>query len=135
MTNQEKKQYLSQYIRIKEEHSNQLERYRELRSTFENVKAQVLDDMPKGRRETFDKTGELLARLEELESKNEELFDTYIIIERSVMAIQTPVLRELMRLRYLQGNKWDDVATGIRYEWRHTINLHGVALNEIKIKK
>jgi hypothetical protein len=44
----------------------------------------------------------------------------------------TPVERELMRLRYIDGAEWLDVAETIHYEWSQTHRIHARALAKIK---
>ena len=134
MTNQEKKHFLSQYLKIREEYQRQLDRYRELRSTFDSVKAQIIDDMPKGSKETYDKTGENLARIEELEVKNTALIKQYMAIEEAINSLDDTVLRQLMRLRYIDGNTFESIAVALEFSFRHVLRLHGKALTKIVIK-
>ena len=133
MTNQQKKHHLGQYLKIREEYQRQLDRYRELRETFDSVKAQIIDDMPKGSRETFDRTGESLARIDELEMKNTALYKQYVEIEKSINSLDDTVLRQLMRLRYIDGRTFEAISCELHFSFRHTLRLHGKALTNIVI--
>jgi archaellum component FlaC len=133
MTNQQKKHYLGQYIKIKDEHRRQLDRHRELRESFDNVKAQVLNDMPKGSIITFDKTGESLARIDELEAQNKALYKEYMEIEKSINSLNDTVLRQLMRLRYMDNLTFEAISCELHFSFRHTLRLHGKALTNVVI--
>ena len=133
MTNQMKKHLLSQYLVIKGEYQRQFDRYQELRQTFDSLKAQLLDDMPKGSKETYDKTGENLARIEELEAKNTLLFKQYMAIEKAIDKLGDEKLKTLMRLRYIDGKCWEEIALTMNYGYRNVTKLHGKALTLIKI--
>ena len=60
------------------------------------------------------------------------------MLERSLLEILVllvaldPTERTLMRLRYIDGAEWIDVAEGIHYEWTQTHRIHARALNKIK---
>jgi len=133
MTNQMKKHLLSQYLVVKDEYRRQFERYQELRQTFDSLKAQVLDDMPKGDRETHDKVGDRLARIEELEAKNTLLFKQYMAVEQAIDGLGDEKLKKLMRLRYIDGKCWEEIALTMNYGYRNVTKLHGKALTLIKI--
>ena len=60
-----------------------------------------------------------------------ELIEGQIRIEKVIEALD-PTERTLMRLRYLDGAEWIEVAEGIHYEWTQTHRIHARALNKIK---
>lgn len=39
--------------------------------------------------------------------------------------------RKVMRLRYFEGMKWEDICTAINYSWRQTHNYHSRALDKL----
>ena len=43
-----------------------------------------------------------------------------------------PVERRLMRLRYIEGLEWHQVANAIHYSWQQTHRIHAGALIKIK---
>ena len=63
--------------------------------------------------------------------KLEELVDGQIRIEKAIESL-TPTERELIRLRYIDGAEWIDVAETINYEWAQTHRVHARALAKIK---
>ena len=64
-------------------------------------------------------------------AKLQELVDCQIRIEQAIESL-TPTERELMRLRYIDGAEWMDVAETIHYEWTQTHRIHAKALAKIK---
>ena len=60
-----------------------------------------------------------------------DLVNTQLRIEHALEVLD-PTERELMRLRYLDGAEWVDVAETIHYEWTQTHRIHARALEKIK---
>lgn len=65
------------------------------------------------------------------QKKLQELVDMQIKIECLIEALN-PTERELMRLRYIDGKDWIEVAATIHYEWTQTHRIHSRALAKIK---
>ena len=63
--------------------------------------------------------------------KLKALLDLQLRIEKAIESL-SPTERELMRLRYIDGEEWVDVAETIHYEWTQTHRIHARALNKIK---
>lgn len=59
------------------------------------------------------------------------LVDLQIRIEQAIESL-TSMERELMRLRYIDGADWTEVAAEIHYEWTQTHRIHARALGKIK---
>ncbi len=60
-----------------------------------------------------------------------DLIEGQLKIEKAIEGL-TPTERELMRLRYIDGEDWLEVAASIHYEWTQTHRIHARALNKIK---
>ena len=60
-----------------------------------------------------------------------ELVDLQVRIERAIESL-TSTERELLRLRYIDGADWTEVAATIHYEWTQTHRIHARALEKIK---
>ena len=54
-----------------------------------------------------------------------------IKIEKVIETLE-PTERTLMRLRYIDGAEWIEVAEAIHYEWTQTHRIHAKALAKIK---
>ena len=65
------------------------------------------------------------------QAKLEELIAGQLKIEKAIESLN-PTERELMRLRYIDGADWTEVAATINYEWAQTHRVHARALNKIK---
>ena len=52
-------------------------------------------------------------------------------IEQAIESL-TSTERELLRLRYIDGADWTEVAATIHYEWTQTRRIHAKALAKIK---
>ena len=64
-------------------------------------------------------------------NKLEDLIRGQQKIEQVIESLDSPE-RELMRLRYIDGMDWTEVAATINYEWAQTHRVHARALNKIK---
>lgn len=60
-----------------------------------------------------------------------DLIDGQLKIEKAIESLN-PTERELMRLRYIDGADWTEVAATINYEWAQTHRVHSRALAKIK---
>ena len=63
--------------------------------------------------------------------KLQSLVDLQLRIE-SAIEFLTSTERQLMRLRYIDGADWTEVAATINYEWAQTHRVHARALAKIK---
>lgn len=59
------------------------------------------------------------------------LIEGQLKIEKAIEDLN-PTERELIRLRYIDGADWNDVAETIHYEWAQTHRVHARALAKIK---
>jgi len=61
----------------------------------------------------------------------EALEEQALGIETAIQAIDDPVLRELLRLRYFDGLGWDKLGSEIGYVSRQCLRLHKAALDRL----
>ena len=64
-------------------------------------------------------------------AKLAELAAEQLAIEQAIEPLDT-VYRMLLRYRYIDGLKWDDVCDKMNYSWRQTHYLHGRALQQLR---
>ena len=64
-------------------------------------------------------------------TKLDSLIEGQLRIERAIESLD-PTERELMRLRYIDGEEWLDICAIIHYEWTQTHRIHSRALDKIK---
>ena len=60
-----------------------------------------------------------------------DLIECQLKIEKVIENLE-PTERTLMRMRYLDGAEWLEVAETIHYEWTQTHRIHARALAKIK---
>ena len=63
--------------------------------------------------------------------KLQALLECQLKIEKAIESLNSTE-RELMRLRYIDGAEWLDVAETIHYEWTQTHRIHARALAKIR---
>lgn len=94
------------------------------------LSAVALTGMPKGSG-TADDTGRLAARLADLAyliaAKLEEAIAVRLQIERAIEGLDGQE-RVLMRLRYIEGKTWEEIAVAMHYAWAQVHRIHARAL-------
>lgn len=65
------------------------------------------------------------------QEKLANLIESQLEIEKAIESLNSTE-RELMRLRYIDGADWTEVAATIHYEWTQTHRIHARALAKIK---
>mgnify|MGYP004662501727 FL=1 len=95
------------------------------------------DGLPHGSR-VSNPTADIAARAAsiaaELSQKLNECIDLRLQIEQAVNALNEPRERELMRRRYIEGQRWEQVAYEMNYTLRHVTRLHGRILQRMRVK-
>ena len=64
-------------------------------------------------------------------NKLADLIEGQIKIENAIESLD-PTERELLRLRYIDGADWTEVAATIHYEWTQTHRIHARALKKLQ---
>lgn len=129
------KEQLKAYIEIKRELADLQRRREELETALYSPRAQVLDGMPHSgpgvsyvREERMESKAEVLAMYK---AKEAELQDALLDIEFAI-AMLDPRERQLVRLHYIDGLKWEQVCLEMDYSWRQVHRIHSSALNKLK---
>jgi RNA polymerase sigma factor (sigma-70 family) len=130
------KEKLRSYRAIRKERDLLNEKIKELEVELYDPRAQRIDGMPRSgsnndstRREAqIDRKDELLALYRE---KERELTRAILEIEEIIDLLQ-PRERTLLRLYYIDGLTWEQVACEMNYSWRQVHRIHGEALTKLK---
>ena len=129
------KEELKGYIETKREIKIIEEKIEYLESKKTSIKSIIIDDMPKPEPEQ-DRLGELLGEIEELidiyNKKQDKLFKQQIKIEKCIDKLDNALERNIMRLRYLEGHKWEKVCVETNYSWENVHRIHRKILSKIK---
>lgn len=128
------KETLKQYQRLRLERDGILNVIRELEAAMEAPKIQKLTGMPS--------SGGNGSALETMVQKHIELQRRYLDklaemdklqgeIEDAIESLEGNQ-RTLMRLRYLQGMRWEDICVSMHYSGKHIHRIHAAALRRIQ---
>lgn len=137
MTNQEKKSYLLRYRSADNEITDLLNRRDEIKSRLERM-TPTYSGMPGGSGES-DKMTNGVAKLIELEreidSKTDKLVDFRREVENHIDKIRIDNFRRVLKLRYIDGLKWDSIADVMHYDIdaKKVFVLHGHALTALEL--
>lgn len=122
------------YANLKEEREQLRRQLDELEATLYYPKIQRLNGMPSS--PSKENTLELMvARHVELQERYEaklaEMTKEMLLIEEAIDALE-PTARMLLRYRYLDGLKWEEVCVRMNYSWMQTHRIHANALNQLR---
>ena len=133
------KERLRQYQQLKREKDMLEEKLVELESAMTSPRIQKLDGMPQGQHQG----GSLMDLLVEQHlalkamyaSKLRELNDTLLDIETAIESLTDATERNLMRLRYIDGLRWEEVTVFVGYSWQQTHRIHARALERLRAEE
>jgi predicted DNA-binding protein (UPF0251 family) len=132
--NEEKKEYLRSYRRAVKREKDILDEIQRLRSDkmFPSV---ANDGMPKGSNQSdlSDYIAILDEQIELLKVERLEKARCYQKIEKQIKQMENEDEQEVLRLRYITGLKWEEVAARMSYSWKHIHRIHSSALCNFKM--
>lgn len=106
----------------------QLRQYRSTKIEICQIRRRLVELERLGR----DTERELIQPLRDVyHHKLQELLIGQFKIEKAIESLN-PTERELIRLRYIDGADWTEVAATIHYEWTQTHRIHARALDKMK---
>ena len=132
--NEQKKEYLKSYRRAIKREQDILDEIQRLRldKMFPSV---VNDGMPHGssHSDLSDYAAILDEQIELLKEERLEKVRCYQKIERQIGQMENEDEQEVLRLRYILGMKWEEVAVKMGYSWIQTHRIHSSALKNFKM--
>lgn len=133
--NNRKKEYLRKYLEAKRMQEVLEREIDELRLDRMIPGSPAQDGMPRG--SGGDDLSGYAARLDELDRKLREQLERKIQIRAEITeridAMENETESLLLRLRYVHGLKWEEVAVKMEYSWRAVHKIHSKALEHFKI--
>ena len=135
MTNGEKKAILLEYRAI-ERRINRLIDEKAAWNAKATATTSSFSDMPRssGGSDKIQTTVEKIIEIEEkLDHEIDALVDLRNRIEAAVEKLEDGRLRDVMRYRYIDGMKWEQIAVEMHYSYMQVCRLHGKALLEIML--
>ena len=132
--NEQKKEYLKSYRRAVKREQDILDEIQRLRldKMFPSV---VNDGMPHGssHSDLSDYAAILDEQIDLLKEERLEKVRCYQKIERQISQMENEDEQEVLRLRYILGLKWEEVAVKMDYSWKQTHRIHSSALQNFKM--
>lgn len=128
------KERLREYRAIKREAQQIKDRLEEQEAAMYYPKPQRLTGMPAAPSEG-DALANMVAGRAALLEKYQDLLDKLnaelLAIEAAIESLD-PTARTLLRFRYIDGLKWEEVCVRMSYSWRQVHTLHARALKQLK---
>ena len=125
----------------------ELKRYRTLAREAQDLERRVIklraqassctrpDGYARRRKSTKDRTAELVARIVDMDARLQDkriaLLEQMAAIERAIESLE-PIERLLIRLRYIDGLRWEEIAVDLNYSIQHVWRLHGEVLKKMR---
>ena len=131
------KERLQQYLWIKENIKNLEDRLLEIDTRLTKVTSSINDDVVSTTKNN-DKFTDLIHDRMEIENEIRlELCRGYSEMQFIENTIRKLPEREklLIRLRYIDGHKWEAICVKMNYEWRQIHTIHSNILKELKKAK
>ena len=133
--NKLKMQYLMRYLDSKRRAKAILDEIRNLEDLATKVTV-TFNDMPGGGG-ADDQLGAIVSHIMDLKAdmvtQAKTIKAEQQIVQAVIDAVDDPDQRHLLRLRYINGYKWERVAVEMNYSFRHTLRIHGAALAAVRI--
>lgn len=130
-------QRLREYLDVKREREQLQHQLAELEAVLMHPRIQHLSDMPSNPVRGNPQEDMLVRHLELQELYSEKLAmltEKQLAVEKLIEGLQ-PRHRTLMRYRYIEGLKWEEICVKMGYCWRQIHRLHSEALQALKARE
>lgn len=125
---------LIHYKDIKKEIKHIEEQLARLEIRVSSPRTPILTDMPAGPHNTSQFEDDVIKLIELKEKYKNLLSDLYgrqLAVEESIKDLD-PIERDLIRCRYFNGDKWEQVQKKIGYAQKQTHRIHNQAIEKLK---
>jgi DNA-directed RNA polymerase specialized sigma24 family protein len=128
------KEYLSQYRDADREINAKLEQIRRLKELATKTTQVITSDRVQSSPEN--KIERICAKIADMETEVDEevdrLHDVKTKVERAISSVPDASQRAVLTRRYINGERWEEIAVKLNYHYRWVLELHGRALQAIK---
>lgn len=135
--NKRKKEYLMQYSHLVKQQERLESRIEKIRAEYTNPKIKQSDGMPHKQTGSGDLSDYVVRAeevIEQLESIRLAKWNTIRDIEIRIEAVENPLERSVLELRYLDGlETLQDVANALHYSFNRIRHVHSDALRHFKL--
>jgi hypothetical protein len=134
--NLRKKQYLERYKNLNREIDRMIDERATIMSRATKITPSY-SEMPKG--VDGDKIQQAVDKLCELDGEINAKIDAYVDmreeIERTIKTVGDERIETVLRYRYIDGMKWEQIAVKANYDYRWVLRLHGIGLQKVKLSQ
>ena len=104
----------------------------EIRADILTLRASSLSEHVSGSKnsDTADKYIRLESYMEKVNAEWDKLIDMRNAAKDLIGAMPDPMHRAILYARYINGQRWEDIAMDMHYSWKGIFKLHGQALRE-----
>ncbi|WP_337506842.1 DUF1492 domain-containing protein [Megasphaera sp.] len=102
----------------------------EIRADILTLRASSLSEHVSGSKnsDTADKYIRLESYMEKVNAEWDKLIDMRNAAKDLIGAMPDPMHRAVLYARYINGQRWEDIAMDVHYSWKGIFKLHGQAL-------
>lgn len=129
------KEYLSQAYRLDDEINTKLESLERLKSIAEKMTS-VNSGMPHGSSDPHSKE-DVLIKIADMDAEITADIDRLVGLKREIIRkinfVDDQTYRILLYKRYINHERWEEIAVDMGYYLRHIHELHEKALNSVEI--
>ena len=102
----------------------------EIRADILTLRASSLSEHVSGSKnsDTADKYIRLESYMEKVNAEWDKLIDMRNAAKDLIGAMPDPMHRDILYARYINGQRWEDIAMDMHYSWKGIFKLHGQAL-------
>ena len=131
-----KKEFLNQYLNAEKEIGIKLDQIARLRELSTKITQTLTPDKVKSNSENrLESSVSKIVDIErEIGASIDQLERTRFQVESVINSVPNVNQRNVLRLRYISGMKWEQIAVKLNYDYRWVLRLHGKALNKIAIE-
>ncbi len=130
------KKYLSQTVRLDQLIDCKISELGKLRNLAMKMNANFTPDKIMGGKEEVSRMESILVKVIDLEREVDADIDRLVDLKKSILdtidKINDPDQQLILRMRYVRGERWDDIAQALRVNKRWVFRLHERALKEFE---
>lgn len=134
--NEIKKEYLNSYKKVCCKLKNLEDQLQAIRESKSSVQAVVITDMPRGSNQSD--LSDYIVKVDKISTKiikaKQECLNVKIDIESKITDMEDGIECDILRKRYLEDKKWEEICVEIGYSWMQTHRLHSNALKNFDTK-
>lgn len=136
MSNQEKKEYLCKYRNVCIRLVNLQEQLTSFYEVEQSAKAHQLSDMPRSQKRKKD-LSDVMVRIEQLkDTMDDKIIESLKLrtdIETIILNVKDDTERMLLRLRYIEFMKWEDICQKMMYSRQQVYRIHNKAIKNLNM--